>query len=103
MNDWRVILAWVMGSALVLAGPVLPLVSARGSAGDLLLVVVPPWRDAQDVIAAAGGRPVGPVRGILGHLAMSGGADFHARLGSAGAWLVLDGAAVSALCGWEVT
>jgi len=103
MSDWRSYLAWTMAAALALFGPVLPLLSAKGASGDLVLVVVPPWQDGARVIAAAAGRPVGPVRGPLGQLAMSDGVDFAARLRSAGAWLVLDGQAVSTLCGWEVT
>ena len=103
MTDWRVYLAWVMGLGLALTGPLLPLLSLKGRAGDLLLVVAPPWRQTLAVIDAAGGRPIGPGSAAFGQFATSDDVEFAARLRSSGAWLVLDGMAVATLCGWEIT
>lgn len=103
MTDWRVFLAWVMGLGLALTGPLLPLLALPGGSGGLLLVVTPPWRDSLGVIDAAGGRPIGPVPARIGRLATSDRAGFPERLRAAGAWVILDGYAISTLCGWEVT
>ena len=102
MIDLRIHLAWVMGLGLALAGPVLPLLSLPTGKGALVLVVTPPWTHPIAVIEAAGGRPVGPDRSVLGYFATSDGPDFAVRLRAAGAWAVLDGNAVSSLCGWEI-
>lgn len=102
MTDLRVYLAWGLGLGLALMAPLLPLLSLPAGSGALLLVIVPPWGAPLAVIADAGGRPVGPERSVLGYFATSDGPDFAARLRAAGAWAVLDGDAVSSLCGWEI-
>lgn len=103
MSDWRLYPAWVLGLGLALSGPFLPLFALPGGTGGMLLVVTPPWTNSLTVIQDAGGRPIGPERSLLGRLATSDTQDFADRLRSAGAWMILDGQAVSALCGWENT
>lgn len=103
MTDWRVYLAWGMALCLALLGPLLPVLSLPAAAGGLLLVVVPPWASAVDVVDAAGGRPIGPEQSPFGLFATSDAQDFPDRLRDAGAWAVLDGTAVSTLCGWKIS
>lgn len=67
--------------------------------GDVVAVVVPPWRTAEAVVAAAGGVLL-PVAGApLSVEAASADPDFAARLRAAGAWAVLSADATSFLCG----
>jgi hypothetical protein len=87
------------------AAPAAALLAARpapGAAGPLL-VVAPPWRDADALLAAAGGRPVGPAVAPLGRLAADAAPHrprpFVARLRAAGALLALDAGALARLCG----
>ncbi|WP_276717823.1 hypothetical protein [Pseudooceanicola nitratireducens] len=107
MMDGRLSLAWGMAAGLVLAGPLLPLLAAppvRGVGDGPVLVLTPPWGDALQVVADAGGRPVGPGQSWLGLLATPETADltadFPAALRASGAWAVLNGRVVAALCGW---
>lgn len=65
-------------------------------AGDILLVVVPPWRDAVAVVTAAGGQIATVERAPLSVLATGTSAE---RLRSAGAMWVADGKWVASLCG----
>lgn len=102
MADTRLILAWSMALCLAVAGPFLPLLAAAApDPGAVLLVVVPPWKDALAVVEAAGGRLIGPEQSWLGAFAASEAADFAARLRHAGAWTSLDGAVLAALCGLD--
>lgn len=101
--NWRAYLAWTLGLSMALVGPFLSLLTLPAGADGMLLVVTPPWRDALAVIGDAGGRPIGPEASVLGQFATSDTPDFPDRLRAAGAWVVLDGEAISALCGWEVT
>ncbi|MGR3793995.1 hypothetical protein [Vannielia sp. SX4] len=63
------------------------------------LVIVPPWDDADALLARAGGRPIGPRRAPFAVLARfpSPAAAHEAR--THGAWAVLGGGALAALCG----
>ncbi|MEC7300656.1 MAG: hypothetical protein VXW43_18510, partial [Pseudomonadota bacterium] len=76
----------------------------RGAGDGPVLVLTPPWGDALQVVADAGGRPVGPGQSWLGLLATPETADltadFPAALRASGAWAVLNGRVVAALCGW---
>ena len=83
-----------ISAALVLS------LGAGGSAqGDVLAVVVPPWRNADAVVAAAGGVVL-PVAGApLSVQAASADPGFAARLRAAGAWAILPADATSFLCG----
>ena len=84
--------------ATLFAGPVAAIALAPGGApGDPVLVVA--WR-AQDVVARAGGRPLGPASAPLAIMA-EGGDGFTARLDAAGAWAVLDAGWLAALCAVE--
>lgn len=82
------------------AGPLIALGTATPQAdADLLLIVA---SDPASVARQAGGRPIGPWQAPIGALVAAGSEDaagFAARLSAAGAWIVLDGAAVAAICG----
>jgi hypothetical protein len=96
----------VLSVALALAvtamsGPVLAVAGAAPS-GTLVLVVSAPGPGARDaLIRSAGGRPVGPSQAALAGFATSRAPDFPRRLRDAGAWLVLDGARIARICGFE--
>ncbi|MEM1316564.1 MAG: hypothetical protein AAGI51_18545 [Pseudomonadota bacterium] len=62
-----------------------------------MLVVAPPWGDAEAVARAAEARPVGlpSRRAVL----VAPEPGLAARLQAAGAWWLADGAALAALCG----
>lgn len=92
-------------SLRLLAFPVLALsaspvavLSAPAGGGGPYLVVVPPWRDAAQIVTAAGGAPLGPTRAPLAVLAVAEGPDFAARARDAGA-VVRDGRVLAAICG----
>lgn len=85
----------------VLAGPVLLLARPPGHTGAPVLVVGPPAKMAA-YIEVAGGAPLGPEVALFGLLARSDAPDFVTALRGLGAWAVLDGSAVAALCGIEV-
>lgn len=72
---------------------------AAPEGGGAVLVIVPPWLGADDVILRAGGTPLPQPRTALGVLAAGPGPDFHRRLGAAGALFVLPATADDSLCG----
>lgn len=90
-------------SAMFLSGPVLAIAGAAPSPGSILLVVTPPGLSVAVVAARAGARPVDPFDAFMGGLvaAEEGRAspDLAAALREAGAWLVLDGSRLAAICG----
>ncbi|MEC7761339.1 MAG: hypothetical protein VX874_05420 [Pseudomonadota bacterium] len=82
----------------VLAGPAVVIASAD-PARDGVLLVVSRWGDeAERVITAAGGQTVGPVRARFGVFATSQDPDFSDRLRDRGAWAVINGDVLAALC-----
>jgi hypothetical protein len=64
-----------------------------------LLVITPPWRTKDAVVAAAGGVLLPGPRAPLAALAVGPGPDFASRLRAAGALLVLASGAGDAVCG----
>ena len=64
-----------------------------------VLVIAPPWADAAGVVAAAGGRPSGPLRAPFALLARFPTPAAARAARAHGAWAVIDGAAFAALCG----
>lgn len=80
----------------ILAGPVLAAMGGAPRAGDPVVVVGP---DPEAIVARAGGMALGPSRAPLGILAVAPDRGYADRLDAAGAWLVLDGRALAALCG----
>ncbi len=89
--------AMIAGS--LLAGPVLALVSAPPAGDGIVLVLAPPWADRGTIIEASGGAPVGLADAPLGTLAASPAPDFAEKLRARGAWLVIDGRPLAAICG----
>lgn len=66
--------------------------------GDLLLVLIPPWIGAEEVVHAAGGQITGPLSAPLSTFATGTTPD---RLLAAGAFWVADGRLAARLCGLE--
>jgi hypothetical protein len=86
--------------ALVAAAASPLALSARGPvAGAPALVVAAPWTDPETVTRAAGGNVVAPRRAPMATIAVFADAEAIAAARAAGAWLVLDGAALASLCG----
>jgi hypothetical protein len=80
--------------------PVLALASAPGPAEGPRLVLHAPWADGVALVRRAGGDPVGPFHAPMGVLAFaSDNAAFDRRLREAGAWAVVNGTSIAALCG----
>ncbi len=104
MRRLSIIDACLLGCLAVLflaTGPVALLMAGPARAGQPALVVAPPWGlGADGIIAAAGGRAIGPVAAPLARLAVL---DSPGRARAAGAWAVLDAGALASLCGFEGT
>lgn len=82
-----------------LAGPIAALGASTPRANEPVLAIAPPWVDVAGVVDRAGGRAIGPWRAPLATLAQGHGAQFADRLRAAGAWIVIDGAALARICG----
>jgi len=63
-----------------------------------VLVIVPPWGDAHQIVTDAGGQIIGFDRALFGVLAAATHPDFNQSLLDAGAWAVRDGAILANLC-----
>jgi hypothetical protein len=81
--------AWVL---------VAPFAALPAAGGGPVLVLLPPWTDADAIVTSAGGRLIGPVRAPFAVLA-EGGASFPEQVRQGGAWAVADGAVVARICG----
>ncbi len=89
----------LMPIAALLAGPAIVLASAP-VARDAPVLVIAGWGGAaQAHVAAAGGRVIGPARAPFGLIAASADPGFADALRARGAWAVLDGGRIAALCG----
>lgn len=80
-------------------GPLIVFASAPAPAGGPLLVLTGHGAGIAQIVARAGGHVYGPVRAPLGVLAYSDDPAFADNLRAAGAWAVLDGRRIAALCG----
>jgi hypothetical protein len=109
--------AWSVAGMVLAAGlvaPIATLVAAQPQAGAPLLVIIPPWRDADGVLADARMRPASPVRAPFAVLATplapdvappgspadpdDGRALKRSALRASGAWAVLGAGSLSFLC-----
>lgn len=87
--------------SLLFAGPLLALAASKPVPGEAVLVISPGAAERHIMIAAAGGRVLGPAEARFGVLALSEEDDFVASLLAHGAWFVVDGRRVAFLCGVE--
>lgn len=92
-------LAVMLFAALV--GPLAGLASEPSRAFGPWVVVVPPWRAAEQVVEAAQARLIGPVDAPMGVLVAAQNEGAPNRLKAAGAWLVIDATLALGLCGEE--
>lgn len=83
----------------LVTGPALAVSMSPPLGGDVMLVIVPPWVDADRAIVAAGGEPIGPVRALFGQFAVGRSPDFLTEVRTNGAWAVADGRVLAQLCG----
>lgn len=83
---------------LVLLGGASVLGTLPAPEGDLLLVLVPPWAEGEEVVHMAGGQVLGPVSAPLSVFATGTTPE---RLHAAGAFWVADGRLAARLCGIE--
>ncbi|ETD83283.1 hypothetical protein ACTTAL_02510 [Rhodobacter capsulatus] len=79
--------------------PATTLLDVKASGAGPWVMVVPPWRSADLVAERAGARLIGPTEAPLGHLVTATAPEAAQRLAAAGAWAVLDAAAVAQFCG----
>jgi len=84
---------------LSLAVTPLALLARPATGAGIVVVVLPPWMDADTLLTQAGGRVVGPERAPLGVLAQVETVSALKKLRHLGAWAVMDGAALAELCG----
>lgn len=89
----------IVAAFLTLAAPITVALSAGPRMGQPVAVILPPWVDADTLIARAGGQPVGPVSGPFAILAQSADPRFVNRLHANGAWAVRDAGRLAQLCG----
>ena len=83
----------------LVTGPMAFALSASPSGDGPVLVIGPPWDGgAAGVVQAAGGRIIGPTAAPLSVLATGASTEIFRQ---AGAWMVLDAAALNAICDWE--
>lgn len=96
MTDGRPFIG--LAGVLALLGPAALALSepARSPAGPLLVIAGP---QTEQVIAAAGGRLVGPRQPRFGRLSQGADPEFAQRLRRAGAWLVISDPRLLAICG----
>lgn len=87
-------------ATVVICSPVLALVAqGRPTAGDVALVIAPPWgQSAGDIVTGAGLQDVTPERAPIGALVLLETPDSIDRLYREGAWLITDGKKVLELC-----
>jgi len=64
-----------------------------------VLVLLAPWADGPALVEAAGGHIIGPARAPFALLAAWDTAGDETRALKHGAWAVLDGNALAAICG----
>jgi len=90
----------------VLSGPVAAVVGGDPRVDGPMLVIVPPWANAGEIVARAGGRLVGPIRAPMAVFAAATDTTapdategFVRRVRNEGAWWVSDGTALAAICG----
>ena len=83
----------------IFAGPIAALTFAEPARSDIALVIAPPWVAHDELIEAADGKIIGPTSAYFGVLATSEQADFVETVKSKGAWFVLDGERMAAICG----
>ncbi len=88
--------------ALVFLTPLGALFAAPPQVGMPVIVFVPPWLDADRLVALAGGQIIGPDSAPLAVLAYSNDPDFPRNLLLSGALGVRDGSLVASLCNVEV-
>ncbi|MBO9407585.1 hypothetical protein J7399_09110 [Shimia sp. R9_1] len=79
--------------------PVLAVVSAPLTEGGPVVVVAGPGADLEAIVKASDGWLVGVSRAPMAVMGMSDSANFEDRLKENGAWAILDGRALSWLCG----
>ncbi|NEX47946.1 hypothetical protein [Pseudotabrizicola algicola] len=85
--------------ALSLFAPLWMALASPPRGGGPLLVVLPPWADADRVITQAGGQRIGPVAAPFAVLAQSDHPLFVVRLMQSGVWAVRDGRQIAQICG----
>lgn len=90
------VLVPAMFALAVLAGPAVALVARPPADGGPFLVIA---AHPDATIVRAGGTRLSPLGAPLGALAASGDPGFARRLREGGAWLVLDGRVLAAICG----
>lgn len=83
----------------LLVAPLITLGAASPDPGSIVLVISG-WGDASRArVEHAGGALFGPIDAPFGVFAFSDDPDFAANLRAAGAWAIVDGKKLAAICG----
>ncbi|MFN7222516.1 MAG: hypothetical protein ACK4MS_00690 [Paracoccaceae bacterium] len=85
--------------ALTVLAPLGIAVGGAPRVGMPVLVLLPPWADAEAIVGRAGGQSIGPVTAQFATLAYSEDPAFAAHLQNLGVWAVRDASPLSQLCG----
>lgn len=85
--------------AFTIALAPLSLLLQPGDGDGPVVVVIAPWQDADAIVSAAHGRIVAPQKAPFAVLAYSEDPAFSSQVVSAGAWTVLNSAALAQICG----
>ncbi|MEM9797617.1 MAG: hypothetical protein AAF919_14085 [Pseudomonadota bacterium] len=84
-------------------GPLIAVAAAPQGDDPVRLVLLPPWMDRDEMLRQSGAWQVGPFAAPFAVLATTDQASrpmaIDQRLRTAGAWTVLDGSFLAALCG----
>ena len=99
MTERRLLLSLALSLAVAGPGVVAFAALPDPAPGSAVLVVAGPLGDAETLVAAAGGRLIGPVQPRIGRLAASPDPLFAASLRAAGAWIIVSDPRILALCG----
>lgn len=92
-------LVFIVALCLALTTPLAALLAAAPRPSGPVLVIVPPWQNAGDIIRAAGGLEIGPETAPFAALGQSDDPGFAQRLMAAGSWSVVDGTQIAQFCG----
>ncbi|QDC09013.1 hypothetical protein FHY55_07035 [Oceanicola sp. D3] len=94
-NSLAIVLTFIGTIAIT---PVAAILAAPVADGPVL-IVLPPWADAEAVLAASGGRLIGPTRAPFAMLAAYPSPTAARSAPGHGAWAVFNGGAIALLCG----
>lgn len=95
MQNTAVVLLFIFS---VLLAPVF-ILSQNTNSGGPRLVIIPPWKSSDAIIARSGGAIVGPYVAPFAVLASFKNSESEEHALNLGAWAIIDGSNILAICG----